>query len=107
MKLEPLYDKIIVELQNIQEIKSGSGLVLTKNMSISANTTMKGTVVACGEGRLLTNGSVLPLKVKVGDDVIITKLSGESYEEDGKEYTIISESSVLAICKTEENKSND
>lgn len=107
MKLEPLYDKIIVELQNIQQIKSGSGLVVTKNMSISKNTTMKGTVIACGCGRLLANGDVVPLKVNVGDEVIITKMSGESYEEEGKEYTIISESSVLAICKLEDDNRND
>lgn len=103
MKLMPLYDKIVVELQNVQEIKSSTGLVMSKNMSDSKNTTMEATVVACGEGRLLSDGNIIPLKVKVGDQVVITKMSGESYQDNGKEYTILSESSVLAIKQGEEN----
>ena len=52
MKLKPLYEKIALRIDDKQERKSASGLQYTKNMSISANTTMVGRVVAVGNGRL-------------------------------------------------------
>ena len=78
MKLMPLYEKIVVILKNKQEIKSSTGLTYTKDMSISANSTMVAEVVAVGEGRLLADGTIIPLKVKVGDTIIFSKMQGEN-----------------------------
>ena len=103
MNLIPLYEKIVVLLQNEQEIKSSSGLVIKKDMSQTNHTTMLGKVVAVGEGRLLTDGSIKPLRVKVGDTVLFTKMTGESYNDGEHDYTIMSESNVLAIYKEEGN----
>ena len=64
MKLKPLYEKIALIIDDKQEMKSASGLQYTKNMSISANTTMVGRVVAVGNGRLLAAGTVKHLIVK-------------------------------------------
>lgn len=97
MNLKPLYEKIVVKNLNVQEIKSKSGLVYNKNMSLNNNTTIVAEVVAIGCGRLLTNGEIIPLKVNVGDKIIYSKIQGESYSDGEEEYTIISESNILAI----------
>lgn len=102
MNLKPLYEKIVVEIDSNQEIKSKSGLTYNKNLSTSAHTTLKGKVLAVGEGRLLEDGSIIPLKVKVGDTVIFSKMQGESYEDSDNTYTILSESHILAILDEEE-----
>ena len=99
MNLKPLYEKIVVELNDKQEIKSSTGLSYTKNMSISANSTMVGTVVATGEGRLLSNGTIIPLKVEVGDKVVFSKMQGDNYNDGNKDYTILSESMILLILE--------
>ena len=99
MNLKPLYEKIVVELNDKQEIKSSTGLSYTKNMSISANSTMVGTVVAIGEGRLLSDGTIVPLKVKVGDKVVFSKMQGDNYNDGNKDYTILSESMILLILE--------
>lgn len=99
MNLKPLYEKIVVELNDKQEIKSSTGLSYTKNMSISANSTMIGTVVAIGEGRLLSDGTIIPLKVKVGDKVVFSKMQGDNYNDGNKDYTILSESMILLILE--------
>ena len=103
MSLIPLYDKIVIKLKDKQEIKSKTGLVYTKNMSLSANSTMVGEVIAIGDGRLLADGQIVPLKVQIGDLVVFSKLQGENYNDGSDDYTILSEANVLMIVKEEEN----
>ena len=102
MKLKPLYDKIAVIIDDKQELKSASGLQYTKNMSISANTTMTGRVVAVGDGRLLADGNIVPLKVKVGDKVLYSKMHGERYEDGENSLVVLSEQNVIAIVEEDE-----
>lgn len=102
MKLKPLYEKIALIIDDKQEIKSASGLQYTKNMSISANTTMVGKVVAVGNGRLLADGTVKPLIVKVGDKVLYSKMQGESYNDGENDYVILAEQNVIAILGEDE-----
>ena len=101
MNLKPLYEKIVVKLKDEQEIESNAGIVISVDMSSNKNTVMKAEVVAVGEGRLLQDGTVVPLKVKVGDTVIYSKIQGESYNDGNEDYTILSESNILAILEEE------
>lgn len=99
MGLKPIYDKIVLKMLDVQEVKSETGLVWEKDMSQSSNTTLIGEIVAVGEGRLLADGNIIPMKVKVGDRVIISKHQGESYNDGTNDYTIVSESAVLSIIE--------
>ena len=101
MQLIPLYEKLVVHITDKQEIKSASGIVIQKDMSQTGNTSMTGEVVAVGEGRLLADGTILPLKVKVGDTVLFTKMVGESYNDGENDYIILSESNILAKIREE------
>lgn len=104
MSLMPLYDKIVVKIDNKQEIQSTTGLTYVRDMSKSSNTVMIATVVAVGSGRLLADGSVLPLKVSVGDRVMYSKMQGESYNDGNNDYTILSEQNILAIVNDNEGE---
>ncbi|WP_304393257.1 co-chaperone GroES [uncultured Clostridium sp.] len=101
MVLKPIYDRIVLKMLDIQEVKSSAGLVYQKDMSQSKYTTLVGEVVAAGEGRLLSDGTLKPLIVKVGDKVIVSKHQGESYNDGTNDYTILSESAVLSIIEEE------
>lgn len=101
MQLIPLYEKIIVLVKSKQEVKSAGGIVIQQDMSLKGNNTMIGYVTAVGEGRVLQDGTILPMKVKVGDTVVFTKMSGEDYNDGDNDYKILSESQVLAIIKGE------
>ena len=103
MKLKPLYEKIVAIIDNKQEMKSESGLVYTKNMSVNSNTTITATVVAVGNGRLLANGEIVPLKVQVGDKILYSKMQGESYNDGNNDYVLLSEQNVIAILEEDEN----
>ena len=57
------------------------------------------TVVAVGEGRMLNNGRLIPLKVKPGNRVLFNKYAGTQLVKDDKTYLILKECDILAIVK--------
>lgn len=94
MNIRPLHDRVIVERQEV-ESKSAGGIVLTGS---AAEKSTRGKVLATGKGRVLENGSVQPLDVKLGDTVIFSEGYGTKSEKiDGKEVLILSEGDILAI----------
>ena len=94
MNLKPLGDRLIVEPVNTDEVTK-SGIILPD--TIDKEKPEKGTVVAIGPGKLLENGTRLPLEVKVGDVVVFKKYSPDEVTVDDKEYLVLSESDIMAI----------
>ncbi|MFC3022962.1 co-chaperone GroES [Vibrio zhugei] len=96
MNIRPLHDRVIVERKEV-ESKSAGGIVLTGS---AAEKSTRGEVIAVGKGRILENGTVLPLDVKVGDTVIFSEGYGTKSEKiEGKDVLILSENDILAIVE--------
>lgn len=96
MNIRPLHDRVIVKRKEV-ESKSTGGIVLTGS---AAGKSTRGEVLAIGNGRILENGDVKPLDVKVGDVVIFSEGYGAKTEKiDNEEVLIISENDILAIVK--------
>ncbi|GBR76256.1 molecular chaperone GroES [Candidatus Termititenax persephonae] len=93
VKLKPLHDKIVIEKPE-EEKTTKSGIILPDNAKEKPQT---GKVIAVGNGKVLDNGTKLPLEIKVGDTVYYSKYSGTEIKIDEKEYIIIAENDVLAI----------
>ena len=103
MKLEPIGDNIIIELDEIKkskEKKLESGLIIpAANVSDQEARQDMATVIAIGEGRILNNGRLLPLRVKPGDRVLFNKYAGTQLIQDDKTYLILKECDILAIMR--------
>lgn len=96
MKIRPLHDRVIIKRKEV-EAKSAGGIVLTGS---AAGKSTRGEVLAVGNGRILENGQVQPLDVKVGDIVIFNEGYGVKTEQlDNEEVLILSESDILAIVQ--------
>ena len=96
MTIRPLHHRVILK-RTEQETKSAGGIVLTGS---AAEKSTRGEVVAVGKGRLLDNGDVKPLDVKVGDTVIFSEGYGLKTEKiEGEEVLILSESDILAVVE--------
>ena len=66
----------------------------------AAEKSTRGEVIAVGNGRILENGEVKALDVKVGDTVIFNDGYGVKTEKlDDQEVLIMSESDILAIVE--------
>ena len=55
-------------------------------------------VVAIGPGAVV-DGKVVPMEVKVGDKVLMSKYAGTEVKFDGVEYTILKQGDILAIVE--------
>ena len=96
MKIRPLHDRVIVKRKEV-EAKSAGGIVLT---GTAAGKSTRGEILAVGQGRIMENGDVKPLDVKVGDIVIFNDGYGVKTEKiDSEDVLIMSESDILAIVE--------
>jgi chaperonin GroES len=93
--LSPIGDRIVVEPASKEEV-SASGIIIPD--TAKAEKPERGTVIAIGPGKFNEDGDErVPMTVKVGDTVIFSKYGFDEVKVDGKEYLILSESSVLAV----------
>jgi len=93
MKLRPLHDRLVVKrLDN--ERKTSSGIVIPDN---AAEKPDQGEVLAVGNGKILEDGKVRPLDVKVGDKILFGKYSGQTVKVDGDELLVLREDDVMAV----------
>jgi chaperonin GroES len=95
VKIKPLYDKVLVKRAESEQ-KSAGGLFIPDT---AQEKTQIGIVVAVGEGKLLADGSLRPLKVRVGDKIVFGKYSGTELKFDGEEYLITREEELLGIIE--------
>ncbi|MGE5197844.1 MAG: co-chaperone GroES [Deltaproteobacteria bacterium] len=96
MKIQPLGDRVVLKPLE-PESKSKGGIVLPDT---AKEKPQEAEVVAVGKGKVLDNGTVQPLEVKVGDKVLYGKYSGnEITTKDGDELLIMREEDILAIIK--------
>ena len=94
MSIKPLFDKVVVEAVKAEETSKG-GIILTAAAQEKPATCL---VVAVGPGGVI-DGKDVTMQVKVGDKVLLSKYSGTEVKLDGKEYTIIRQSDILAIVE--------
>lgn len=95
MNLRPLHDRVIVKrLDN--ETKTASGIVIPDN---AAEKPDQGEVLAIGKGKILDDGSVRTLEVKVGDRVLFGKYSGQTVKVDMQELLVMREEDIMAVVE--------
>jgi chaperonin GroES len=96
MKMQPLGDRVVVKPLEA-ESKTKGGIVLPDT---AKEKPQEGEIVAVGKGKVLDNGTIQALEVKVGDKVLYGKYSGnEITTKEGEELLIMREEDILAIIK--------
>src|SRR6266487_2201318 len=92
MQLRPLGDRVVLK-PVAREEKTKSGIVLPDT---AKEKPQEGMVEAVGTGRILDNGTKVPMELSVGDRVLYAKYAGNEFKLEDVEYLIISEKDVLA-----------
>ena len=98
MKLEALFDAVIVKPIETEETMYGSIVI----PDAGKDRNEKGTVVAVGPGKDTVTGVFIPTTIKIGEVVILPTMGFTKLEYQGDEYYIGSETQILARIKTEE-----
>ncbi|MBM4216616.1 MAG: co-chaperone GroES [Gammaproteobacteria bacterium] len=95
MKIRPLHDRVIVKRLE-EERTSPGGIVIPDS---AAEKPSQGKVLAIGKGKILEDGSVRALDVKVGDKILFGKYSGTEVKVDGEDLLVMREEDIMAIIE--------
>lgn len=95
MKIRPLHDRVIVRRLE-EERKTAGGIVIPDT---AAEKPSRGEVIAVGNGKILDNGDVRHLDVKVGNKVLFGKYSGTEVKVDGEELVVMREDDIMAVLE--------
>ena len=94
MKLRPLLDKVVLKKAEAKETTK-AGII--RPGSAQEKHEMS-EIVAVGPGGLV-DGKEVVMTLKVGQNVITGKYTGTQVKLDGVEYTIVSQSDILAVVE--------
>ncbi|OJY97196.1 MAG: co-chaperone GroES [Lysobacterales bacterium 63-13] len=95
MALRPLHDRVILKRLEEEKISAG-GIVIPDS---AAEKPIRGEVIAAGTGKILDDGKVRPIAVKVGDKVLFGKYSGTEVKVDGEELLVMREEDIIAVIE--------
>ena len=95
MKIRPLHDRIIVRRVEEEE-KTKGGIIIPDT---AKEKPMEGKVIAVGKGKILEDGKLQALDVKVGDRILFGKYSGTEIKIDGVEHLIMREDDILGVIE--------
>ena len=102
MKIRPLHDRVVIR-RTEEERTSPGGIVIPD----AAAEKPIGEVLAVGNGKLLENGDIRPLDLKVGDQVlsqsagkdIIQGRVGPEVKMDDEELLVMREDDIMAVIE--------
>ena len=95
MKIRPLHDRVIVKRLE-EERKTASGIVIPDAATEKPD---QGEVIAVGAGKILEDGKVRGLDVKVGDRVLFAKYAGTEIKVEGEELLVMREDDIMAVVQ--------
>ncbi len=96
MQFRPLHDRVLVRRIDADEQTAG-GIIIPDT---AKEKPQRGQVVAAGSGARTEKGEIVPLDVKVGDEVLFGKWSGTEVKIDGEDPLIMKESDILGVVET-------
>ena len=95
VKIRPLHDRVVVRRLE-EERRSAGGIVIPDT---AKEKPIQGQVVACGTGKILEDGKVRPLDVKVGDKILFGKYSGTEVKIGTEELLVMREEDIMGIIE--------
>lgn len=90
-KFLPLFDRVLVE-RLTPELKTKSGILLPEKTS---GKIVRAKVIATGNGLRDEKGNVVPMNVKVGDDVLLPEYGGTKVLLEETEYHLFRDGDIL------------
>lgn len=91
--VKPLADRILVRRLQAEEVVRG-GIIIPDT---AQEKPQEAEVVAVGDGKRNDEGDRVPMEIKVGDRVLVSKYGGTEVKIDGEDHVILREDDVLAV----------
>jgi chaperonin GroES len=95
MSFRPLHDRVLVRRIDADE-KTAGGIIIPDS---AKEKPQRGEIIAVGAGARTEKGQLVPLDVKVGDEVLFGKWSGTEVKIDGEDLLIMKETDILGVVE--------
>lgn len=93
MNIRPLGDRVVVKLLEAEE-KTKGGIIIPDS---AKEKPQKGKILSVGSGKILENGTRVPMDVREGDIIVFSKYGGTEVKIEGEDYLIVSERDILGV----------
>ena len=100
MKFTPLHDRVLV--RRVEQNEKTAGGIITPDTAKEKPS--EGLIISAGSGARREDGTIVPLDVKAGDQVLFGKWSGTEVTVDGEDLLIMKESDLLGIIDAPKKK---
>lgn len=95
--VKPLGDRVLLK-ENQKEEKTASGIIIPDTVAKEDVKTAK--VISVGPGLYTQAGTLIPMNVAVGDEVIMPPYhQGQEIKLNGEKYVLLRESELLMVIK--------
>jgi chaperonin GroES len=95
MKIRPLHDRVIIKRVEEERMSAG-GIVIPDS---ATEKPVRGKVMAVGHGKILEDGKVRALDIKVGDTVLFGKYSGTEVKVEGEDLVVMREEDIMGVIE--------
>lgn len=95
MNIRPLHDRVVI--RRLEEERTSAGGIVIPDTATEKPS--RGEVVAIGAGKMLDNGEVIPLAVKVGEKILFGKYAGTEVKIAGQEYVVMREDDIMGVIE--------
>ena len=95
MNIRPLHDRVVVR-RSEEERTSAGGILIPDS---ATEKPIQGEVIAVGKGKILSNGDVRPLDLKVGDKVLFGKYSGTEVKLSDEKLLVMREDDIMGVIE--------
>ena len=95
MNIRPLNDRVVVRRME-EERTSPGGIVIPDS---ATEKPIQGEVLAVGNGKILENGEVRALDVKVGDRVLFGNYAGTEVKVSGEDVVVMREEDIMGVIE--------
>lgn len=95
MNIRPLHDRVVV--RRLEEARTSAGGIVIPDSA--AEKPIQGEVLAVGGGKILDNGEVRPVDVKVGDRVLFGKYAGTEVKVSGEAVVVMREDDIMGVVE--------
>ena len=95
MNINPLHDRVVI--RRLEEERTSAGGIVIPDTATEKPA--RGEVIATGPGKMLENGQVHPLSVKVGQEVLFGKYSGTEVALNGSDFIVMREDDIMGVVE--------
>lgn len=95
---QPLGDRVLLKESEKQNDKTAGGIIIPDSAKLED--VKRATVIKVGPGIYTQSGTLIPMSVTEGDEIILPPYhQGQEVKINGEKYTLLRESEILMVLK--------